>query len=86
VHGPYCLGVQSVGSLRYGASRQVVEQRFGVLQDRRVEALGEPTVDGREKITGFGGLALIARGGQDRRPLAATRIWRFAAEPPPVCL
>jgi hypothetical protein len=27
------------------------------LQDRRVEAFGEPTVDGREEITGFDALA-----------------------------
>jgi hypothetical protein len=37
----------------------LVEQRFGVLQNRRVETFGEPTVDRREKITGFGALALI---------------------------
>jgi hypothetical protein len=29
------------------------------LQDRRVEALGEPAVDRREQVTGFGSLALI---------------------------
>jgi hypothetical protein len=31
-----------------------------LLQDWRVEALGEPAVDRREEITGFGALALIA--------------------------
>ena len=41
-------------------SRQLVEQRLGVLQDRRVEAFGEPAVDWCEKITGFGSLTLVA--------------------------
>ena len=41
-------------------SRQLVEQRLGVLQDRRVEAFGEPAVDSCDKITGVGALALIA--------------------------
>jgi hypothetical protein len=40
-------------------SRQLVKQRLGVLQHRRVETFGEPAVDRREKITGFGALALI---------------------------
>jgi hypothetical protein len=29
-------------------SRQLVEQRFGLLQDRRVEAFGEPAVHRRD--------------------------------------
>jgi hypothetical protein len=37
-----------------------IEQRLGVLQDRRVETFGEPAVDGREKITGFDAFTLIA--------------------------
>jgi hypothetical protein len=41
-------------------SLEFVEQRLGVLQDRRVEPFGEPAVDRREKITGFGALALVA--------------------------
>src|SRR5262249_21695323 len=41
-------------------SRQLIEQRFGVLQDGRVEAFGEPVVDRREEITGFGALPLVA--------------------------
>src|SRR5215467_14406433 len=41
-------------------SRQLVEERLGVLQDRRVEAFGEPAVAGGEKIVGFGTLALVA--------------------------
>ena len=36
-----------------------MEQRLSIVQDRRVEAFGEPTVDGREEITGCGALALI---------------------------
>jgi hypothetical protein len=41
-------------------SRQLVEQRFGVLQDRRVKPFGEPAVNWGEEITGFGMLALVA--------------------------
>jgi hypothetical protein len=40
-------------------SRQLVQWRLGVLQDRRVETFGEPAIDGREEIAGFGALALI---------------------------
>jgi hypothetical protein len=36
---------QSKGEL---LSRQLVEQRLGVLQDRRAKTFGEPVVDGRE--------------------------------------
>src|SRR5215467_12147055 len=51
-------------------SRQLVEQRLGILEDRRVEAFGEPAVDWREEITGFGALALITpeAGEAGRRP------------------
>ena len=38
--------------------RQLVEQRLCLFQIRRVEALGEPAVDGGEQVAGFGGLAL----------------------------
>jgi hypothetical protein len=38
-------------------SRQLVEQRLGVLQDRRVETFGEPAVDEGEEIPGFRALA-----------------------------
>jgi hypothetical protein len=41
-------------------SRQLIEQRLGLLQHWRVEAFGEPVVDRREQIMGFGALALIA--------------------------
>src|SRR5215470_20167171 len=47
------------GRADYRASRQLIEQRLGVLQDRCVESFGEPAVDRREKIMGFGALALI---------------------------
>jgi hypothetical protein len=45
---------------KLNASRQFVEQRLGVLQDRRVEIFGEPAVYRREEIAGFGPFALIA--------------------------
>src|SRR5262252_6748393 len=41
-------------------SRQLVEQRLGILQDRCVEAFGEPVVDRREQFAGLGAFALIA--------------------------
>ena len=41
-------------------SCQLVEQCLGVFQERRVEPLGEPIVYGREQVSGFGALALIA--------------------------
>jgi len=47
------------GRADYRASRQLIEERLGVLQDRCVESFGEPAVDRREKIMGFGALALI---------------------------
>ena len=39
---------------------QLVEQRLGLLQIERIEGLGEPAVDRREKIVGLVSLALIA--------------------------
>jgi hypothetical protein len=39
---------------------QLIEQRLGLLQIARVEALGEPVVDRSEKIAGLIPLALIA--------------------------
>ena len=46
----------SIASFR----RQPIEQRFGLLQIARIEALGEPAIDRSEKITRFIPLALIA--------------------------
>jgi hypothetical protein len=46
-------------------SRQCVEQRFCLFEIGCVETLGEPAVDGREEIAGFG---VAARDGQwDRK-------------------
>jgi hypothetical protein len=42
------------------SSRKLVEQGLGLLQVERVEALGEPTIDGGEKIVGLPRPALIA--------------------------
>src|ERR1700738_2471774 len=39
---------------------QLVEQRLGVPQDRRVEAFGEPAIHQREEVVSFRALALIA--------------------------
>ena len=49
-------------STRYSiiSLRQVVEQRFRRLQIRGVEAFGEPAVDWREEITGFGAAIPVA--------------------------
>ena len=46
----------SIASVR----RQPIEQRLGLLQIARIEALGEPAIDRSEKITRFIPLALIA--------------------------
>src|SRR5262249_36208973 len=39
---------------------QLLQQRLRFLQVRRVEAFGEPAVDWREEVAGFGALALVA--------------------------
>jgi hypothetical protein len=39
---------------------ELLEQRLGFLQDRRVEPFGEPSVDRREEIARFGVFALVA--------------------------
>src|SRR5262249_4247170 len=41
-------------------SREPVEQRLCLFQVGGVEAFGEPAVDRREKIAGFGAAALVA--------------------------
>src|SRR5437764_3463100 len=41
-------------------SRQFVEQRLRLFEIGRVEAFGEPAVDRREKVAGFGVAALVA--------------------------
>ena len=40
---------------------QLIEQRLGLFQIKRVEAFGEPAIDRSEKIAGFLPLALIAQ-------------------------
>jgi len=42
------------------SSRQFVEQRLCLSKIGRVEAFGEPAVDRREKVAGFGVAALVA--------------------------
>ena len=51
---------RSDGRLGRDLCRELVEQRFCVSQVERVEALGEPAVDGREGIAGLGAPALVA--------------------------
>ena len=41
-------------------SAQIVEQAFGLLQNRRIETFGEPPIDRSEQIARFAALALIA--------------------------
>jgi hypothetical protein len=41
-------------------SRQFVEQRLGVFQIGGVETLGEPAIDPRQEVAGFGAPALLA--------------------------
>ena len=40
-------------------SVMLLQQRLGLLQNRRVETFGEPAVDRGQEFTGFGALALI---------------------------
>src|SRR6266566_3390821 len=40
--------------------RQLIEQHLRFFEIRRVEAFGEPAVDRREKVAGFGAPALLA--------------------------
>ena len=40
-------------------SGQLIKQRIGVLQNRRVEALGEPAVDWRKKVAALSVMALV---------------------------
>ena len=46
--------VGDVAAHKSEISRQLVERLFDLLQDRRVEAFGEPAVNRRQKIAGFG--------------------------------
>src|SRR6516165_5405774 len=39
---------------------QLVEQRLCLFEVRRIEAFGEPAVDRRQKVAGFGGATLVA--------------------------
>src|SRR5215469_8200702 len=52
---PICssLRVGNQPPRKIAASRQLVEQRFGVFEIARAEALGEPAVDRREKVARF---------------------------------
>jgi hypothetical protein len=40
--------------------RELLQQQFGLLEDRRVEALGEPAVNWCEEVAGFGAFALVS--------------------------
>ena len=53
-----CLTTILIGKERI-ASSELVEQRLGVLEHRRVEAFGEPVMDRRQQIVSFGALALV---------------------------
>src|ERR1700730_4062263 len=39
---------------------ELFQQRLGLFEDWRVKPFGEPVVDRREEVTGFGTIALIA--------------------------
>jgi hypothetical protein len=42
------------------STRRMHARRFGLLEDRRIEALGEPAIDRGEKIVGLLSFTLIA--------------------------
>src|SRR5215472_10331833 len=46
---------------------QLVEQRLRLDEVARVEAFGEPAVDGREEVAGSGALALVAQQPREAR-------------------
>ena len=50
----------SAPSPRDWRSLELGEQRFWLFEIGRVETLGEPAVDWREKVAGFGVMALVA--------------------------
>src|SRR5262245_21070866 len=55
------------GSGESSGSGQLVEQRLRLDEVARVEALGEPAVDGREQVARFGALALVAQQPREAR-------------------
>src|SRR5215831_20528079 len=66
VDRPKCVKARAVrgisnclSELEANASSQLVEQRLGFLQNRRVETFGEPAVNRGEEIAGFIVLALV---------------------------
>src|SRR5690348_6343828 len=73
-------------SARLGRSRrnlrsllcpQLLQQRLRLLEVRRIEALGEPAIERREQVAGFGALALVApeageAGGRAKFPPSCT--------------
>jgi hypothetical protein len=54
--------------------RQLLQQRLGLFQVERAEALGEPAVDGRENVMGLGAPAGIARPRLSSRSPARSRV------------
>ena len=60
MEGQLATALGADGRLGRDLCRELVEQRFCVSQVERVEALGEPAVDGREGIAGLGAPALVA--------------------------
>jgi hypothetical protein len=47
--------------------REPLQQQFGLLEDRRVEALGEPAVNWCEEVAGFGAFALVSPKAREAR-------------------
>src|SRR3979411_2751784 len=62
---------------------ELLQERLGILQYRRVEPFGEPVVDGSEKITGFSALALIAP--EPCQVECRTQLPELGALPPGYC-
>jgi hypothetical protein len=62
-------------------SPELIEQRLGLLQDRRVQPFGEPAVDRRKQVAGFGALALIAP--QADEAGGGAQLEELCALPPP---
>jgi hypothetical protein len=47
------------GPCRVSVSRQLLDERLSVLQDRRVETFGEPVVNWQEEVASLGAFILV---------------------------
>ena len=75
--GNHSYGVYSIRSggrevFRQNLRRQRIEQGLGLLKIARIEAFGEPAIDGSEKVAGFIPLSLAGPISFDQRAARAS--------------